>query len=128
MYKLALLTLAAAALLAVPGCAMAKGYTKISPEVGKEMIEKGDSILVDVREPSEFAAGHIPGAKLVSLGTIPTEAPKTLTDKKAKIIVYCRSGVRSKKAADQLLSMGYEDIYDLGGILEWPYEVERVGD
>ncbi len=126
MYKLALLTLAAAALIAIPGCSMAaKGYTKVTPEVGKEMLAKGNIILVDVREPSEFATGHIPGAQLISLGKISTEAPHKLKDKSAKIMVYCRSGVRSKKAADQLLSMGYEEIYDLGGILDWPYEVER---
>jgi phage shock protein E len=126
MYKLALLGLAAAALLAIPGCSMAaKGYTKVSPEVGKEMLAKDKITLVDVREVQEFSAGHIPGAKLISLGTIEREAPKQLKDKKAKIMVYCRSGVRSKKAADQLLSMGYEEVYDLGGIIDWPYEVEK---
>ena len=126
MYKLALLGLAAAALLAIPGCSMAaKGYTKVSPEVGKEMLAKEKITLVDVREVQEFSAGHIPGAKLISLGTIEREAPKQLKDKKAKIMVYCRSGVRSKKAADQLLSMGYEEVYDLGGIIDWPYEVEK---
>ena len=126
MYKLALLGLAAAALLAIPGCSMAaKGYTKVSPEVGKEMLAKEKITLVDVREVQEFSAGHIPGAKLISLGTIEREAPKQLKDKKAKIMVYCRSGVRSKKAADQLLSLGYEEVYDLGGIIDWPYEVEK---
>ncbi|MDD3790776.1 MAG: rhodanese-like domain-containing protein [Sphaerochaetaceae bacterium] len=101
-------------------------YRKISPELAKEMIDSGEElILVDVRTASEFNQGHIPGAILIPNETIGSTPPSELSDKEALILVYCRSGNRSAQAARKLVSMGYINVYDFGGITNWPYEVVR---
>lgn len=104
--------------MAMYGCEN-KNYTTISAAEGKQMLDDGDVILVDVREPSEYAEGHISGAILLPVGQIESKAEGVLTNKKAKIIVYCRSGRRSADAAKQLVDMGYSNIYDMGGIQSW---------
>lgn len=96
-----------------------KSYTTISATEGKQMLDGGDAILVDVREQSEYNEGHISGAVLLPLGQIESRAAATLANKKAKIIVYCRSGRRSAEAAKKLADMGYSNIYDMGGIQDW---------
>ena len=82
-----------------------------------------DAIILDVRELSEYATGHIKGAKLLPLGDIETKAATELPDLNAEIFVYCRSGRRSKLAAEKLSALGYTQVTDFGGINSWPYEV-----
>jgi rhodanese-related sulfurtransferase len=80
-------------------------------------------ILLDVRTQEEFAEGHIEGAILIPDYEIETKAEEQLTDKAATIFLYCRSGRRSALAAEALSNLGYTNIYDFGGIIDWPYEV-----
>ena len=109
------------------GCApsASDAYHKITPQAGYEMMKKEPVTLIDVREPAEYQQGHIPGARLIPLGTIDETIKDKLPDKKKPLIVYCRSGVRSKKAAMKLVELGYADVRDMGGILDWPYEIEK---
>lgn len=101
------------------------GYTDIKPEEAKKRLdsEKG-IILLDVRTQEEYSGKHIPNSILIPVEVIQEEAPSKLTDKNATIFVYCRSGRRSEAAADALAKMGYTKVYDLGGIIDWPYETE----
>jgi len=95
----------------------------ISAEEARTMMNTLDSyIIVDVREQSEYDAGHIEGAVLVPVGSIGELAPIRLPDKDEVLLLYCRSGNRSARAAEQLSKMGYTNIYDFGGIRDWPYE------
>ena len=95
-------------------------YTKY-----KEMIRmSGKAVAVDVREPDEYAVGHIPGAKLLPLGQVIDRAAEVLPDKNALWLVYCRTGRRSADAVQKLEALGYTNLRDLGGILSWPYEIE----
>ena len=101
-------------------------YMKISPAEAKKQLDSDKSIiLVDVRTEEEFFAGHIKGSILIPYDLIGKQASSKLSDKSAKIIVYCRSGNRSGIAAHELLKMGYTNVYDLGGIQDWPYEVVK---
>ena len=93
----------------------------IAPDKAKEMIDQGNVIVVDVRRKDEFDAGHIEGAKLVPNETILEEAATALPDKSAVYLIYCRSGHRSNEAAHKLISLGYQNVYDFGGILSWEY-------
>ena len=103
-------------------------YTQISMEDAKEIFTSGidkNYIILDVRRADEYANGHIPGAINVANETIGTEAPAELPDKNQAIYVYCRSGNRSKQAAEKLVAMGYVDIIEFGGIIDWTGEVEK---
>lgn len=100
-------------------------YQKISPEKAKHMMEHEVVQIVDVRHEEEYREGHIPGAVLVTNETIGDTLPEELPDKKAVLLVYCRSGVRSKQASQKLVRLGYENVYDFGGIINWPYEIEK---
>lgn len=95
---------------------------KITAEQAYEMMRQSNVTLVDVRREEEYAEGHIPGAVLLPMDVLVNRAEEMLTDKTATILVYCRSGDRSAKAALQLTALGYETVYDFGGILDWPYE------
>ncbi len=96
---------------------------KITPEEAKTRLESNNSIIiVDVRTPDEYNEEHIKGAILLPLDDISEEASTIIPDKEATYYIYCRSGNRSATAAAQLVKMGYENIYDLGGINNWPYE------
>lgn len=87
-------------------------------------MDQGDPlIIVDVRTPQEFAEGYIQGAVNIPDTEIEATAEELLTDKSAKIVVYCRSGRRSALAAATLSELGYTDVYDLGGILDWEYDI-----
>lgn len=99
-------------------------YRKISPQLAKEMMDSGDPlVIVDVRTEAEYDQGHIPGAILLPNETISTLVrPAILDDPEATILVYCRSGNRSAQAARKLVSLGYTNVYDFGGIINWPYE------
>lgn len=101
------------------------GYRNITAwEAKKIMDTEKDYIILDVRAREEFDGGHIPGAILIPHGDIQAEAERLLTDKQQLILVYCRSGRRSKIAAQSLVKLGYTNIHEFGGILDWPYEVE----
>lgn len=97
-------------------------YHKISAEEAKAMMDKGGVTVVDVRREDEYAAGHIPGSILVPNEGIRDTQPEELPDLDAVLLVHCRTGVRSKQASDKLLEIGYKNVYDLGGIVDWPYE------
>ena len=97
-------------------------YHKITAEQAKALMSDGKPYtLVDVRTDAEFKAGHIAGAKLLPDTEVKDRAATELPDKSARILVYCRSGVRSAGAAHTLVSLGYTDVYDMGGIINWPY-------
>ena len=99
-------------------------YHKISAEEAKEMIDNGGVIVVDVRRPDEYGDRHIPGAINVPNEDISDQQPEALPDLDAILLIHCRTGVRSKAASDKLLKMGYTNVYDFGGIVDWPYETE----
>ena len=100
-------------------------YVNITAEEAKAIMESEEGyIILDVREQDEFDAGHIPGAILIPYTQIDEKAKDMLPDKDQLILVYCRSGRRSKIAADSLVELGYTNIKEFGGIIDWPYEVE----
>lgn len=119
-----------AAFLLIAGCSARKektgdsveAYHKIDAETAKEMMDAGGVTIVDVRTKEEYEEGHVPGAILIPNEEIDKEEPEALSDKEAVILVYCRSGRRSKAASDKLVEMGYQNIYDFGGIIDWTYE------
>ena len=100
-------------------------YLNITAEEAKQIMdsEEGYIILV-VRTQEEYDQGHIPGATVISHEEIAEKAEEVLTDKNQLILVYCRSGRRSKIAAETLAELGYTNIKEFGGIIDWPYEVE----
>ena len=101
-------------------------YEQITAEEAKKIMDSEDKFtILDVREQEEYDEGHIPGAVLIPYTSIDSEAEKILTDKEGLILVYCRSGRRSKIAAESLAKLGYTDIKEFGGIIDWPYEVEK---
>ena len=101
-------------------------YTSITMEDAKEIFqEKGDYLIVDVRRADEFTEGHIPGAINIANEDIASAEPTELPDKEQVIYVYCRSGNRSKQASAKLAAMGYTNIVEFGGILDWTGEVEK---
>ncbi|MDD7280373.1 rhodanese-like domain-containing protein [Floccifex sp.] len=106
-------------LFLVVGCTTNTGYQNITPKQAIELLETEECILLDVRTLEEYESGYIPGAINVPLDSIETFKE----DKDACILVYCRSGNRSKKASQLLVKMGYKNVYDLGGIQDWPYVI-----
>ena len=99
-------------------------YRQITMQEAVEMMEKEENyIILDVRTHEEFAAGHIPGAIVIPNETIGTEEISQLPDKDQLIMVYCRSGNRSKQASGKLAQLGYTNIVEFGGINSWPGEV-----
>ncbi len=101
------------------------GYRSISQQEAKAMLDKGGVVLLDVREQGEYDSGHIKGAVLLPLGTITADtAAMAIENKDTPVLVYCRSGNRSKKASAALAKLGYKNIYEIGGITSWPYGVE----
>ena len=101
-------------------------YVNITAEEAKEIMDSSEGyIILDVRTQEEYDQGHIPGAVLIPNMEIAARAEKELPDKDQLILVYCRSGNRSKKAAQILVELGYTNIKEFGGIIDWPYEVEQ---
>ena len=102
-------------------------YIQITASEAKKMMDEREELLIlDVREQSEYNEGHIPGAVLLPVGTISEEtASAVIENKDTVVLVYCRSGNRSKTAAQALADLGYTQIYEFGGIRDWPYEVEK---
>lgn len=101
------------------------GYVSITMEEAKELFKlDGSYMILDVRRPEEFAQGHIPGAINIPNEDIETMDVGELLDKDQIIYVYCRSGVRSKQAAEKLVNLGYGSIIEIGGIMDWTGELE----
>ena len=126
--KRILALLFALCLLVLAGCGQQAdaAYRQISQEEAKEMMDAGDAVVLDVREQSEYDDGHIPGAVLLPVGSIDEDtAAAVIPEKSATVLVYCRSGNRSKTAAAALAELGYTDVYEFGGINTWPYEIEQ---
>ena len=115
--------------LMLTGCAGASNnqtntYRQINMDEAVEMMaEESGYIILDVRRPDEFAAGHIPNAINVPNETIGTSEIPELPNKDQLIMVYCRSGRRSKEASEKLLKLGYTNIVEFGGILDWKGEI-----
>ena len=132
--------LAASLALLLSGCALSKAkadtaedrtgkaaYHKISAEEAYEMMTSQEVVVVDVRTREEYDGGHIENAVLVPNESIGSEMPEALPDKEAILLIYCRSGRRSKEAAQKLLELGYQSVYDFGGVIDWPYELVKEG-
>ena len=101
------------------------GYKQISQQEAKKMMDGGDVVVLDVREQHEYDAGHIAGARLLPVGSIDeASAQAMIPSKDAVVLVYCRSGNRSKTASQALAELGYIAVYEFGGINTWPYETE----
>ena len=117
-----------AALLVLTGCTAQEAepaYRQITQEEAKKMMDTQEVMVLDVREQEEFDAGHIPGAVLLPVGTITEEtAAAVIPERDTVVLVYCRSGNRSKTASAALAELGYANVYEFGGINTWPYEVE----
>lgn len=97
----------------------------ITAAQAKEIMDSQEGyIILDTRTQEEYDEGHIPGAIVISHDEILEKAESVLTDKNQLILVYCRSGRRSKLAAEDLVKLGYTNIKEFGGIIDWPYEVE----
>ena len=102
-----------------------EAYHKISAEEAKEMMDNQEVIILDVREQDEYDGGHIPGAVLLPVGTIDEDtAAEVIPEKDSTVLVYCRSGNRSKTASSKLADLRYTNIYEFGGLTTWPYETE----
>jgi len=98
------------------------GGSKMTPEEAKAIMDSGeDYTLVDVRSQAEFSGGHIKGAICLPVDTIQVTAPKTLKDKDAKILIYCQSGGRASQATSVLTGLGYTDVHNFGGLMQWKY-------
>ena len=101
-------------------------YVNITAEEAKEIMDTEEGyVILDVREQDEYDAGHIPGAILIPYTQIEEKAEEVRTDKNQLILVYCRSGRRSKIAAESLVELGYTNIKEFGGIIDWPYEIVK---
>ena len=112
-------------IILLSGCAASQSssdvsYTQITQEEAKVMMDKNDGhIIVDVRRQDEYDTGHIPDAVLIPNESIADKQPEELPDLDQIILVYCRSGRRSKEAAQKLADMGYTNVYEFGGIIDW---------
>ena len=105
---------------------MKNTYEQITPAEAKGIMDSEHNyIILDVRTEEEFAEGHIAGAILIPDYEITERAEGILSDKGHQILVYCRSGRRSKNAASQLVELGYSNVKEFGGIIDWPYEITK---
>ena len=101
-------------------------YQQITQEAAKEMMDTQEVLVLDVREQHEYDSGHIPGAVLLPVGTITKDTAAAVIDElDTVVLVYCRSGNRSKTASQALADLGYTNVYEFGGINDWPYEIEE---
>ncbi len=101
-------------------------YEQITAEEAKKIMDLGgDFVILDVREQDEYDASHIPNAILIPYTQIENKAEELLPDKNKQILVYCRSGRRSKIAAESLSKLGYTNVKEFGGIIDWPYELVK---
>ena len=115
-------------LLSLAGCAqeekkMENTYQQITAEEAKSIMDtEADYIIIDARTDEEYAQGHIQNSILIPEYEIAERAEKELPNKDALILVYCRSGRRSKIASEELAKLGYTNVKEFGGIIDWPYE------
>ena len=101
-------------------------YERINAEEAKAIMDRESGyIIIDARTQSEYDEGHIPGAILIPEYEIANKAGELLKDKNQLILVYCRSGRRSKIAAQALVDLGYTNVKEFGGIIDWKYEIEQ---
>lgn len=127
--KIICLAVMAVAMAAACGCAASApagqaGYRQVSADEAEKMMERETGyIIVDVRTQREYDEGHIPKAVCIPNETIDREPPALLPDKEQEIFVYCRSGRRSKEAAQKLAGMGYTNVVEFGGIRDWHGEI-----
>ena len=113
------------AMVLLGGCGE-NGYQQISQDEAKEMMDSQEVVILDVREQDEFDSGHIAGAVLLPVGSISeATAAEVIPKKDSVVLVYCRSGNRSKTASEKLVELGYTKVYEFGGINTWPYEIEE---
>ena len=129
MKKLTLLFVAVLLCLTACGQGKEKGqeamYVNITAAEAKEIMDQEEGyVILDTRAQEEYDESHIPGAIVIPHDEILQKAESVLTDKDQLILVYCRSGRRSKLAAEVLVKLGYTNIKEFGGIIDWPYEVE----
>ena len=104
----------------------ALGYEQISSNEAKAVMDSGQEYyLIDARTESEFAEGHIEGAVLIPEYEIIVRAESEIPQKDALILVYCRSGRRSKIASEALVKLGYTNVKEFGGIIDWPYDIVK---
>ena len=127
-----ILSISMAALLSVlimAGCAqqevnVVNTYQQITAQDAKKLMDtESDYVIIDARTEEEFATGHIENAILIPEYEIAERAENELPDKDALILVYCRSGRRSKIASEELVKLGYTNVKEFGGIIDWPYEI-----
>ena len=117
--------------LVLTGCSSEKKndapYEQIDAQAAQTMMkEQPEAVVLDVREQDEYNSGHVPGAVLLPLGTIDAQtAAAVIPSMDTTVLVYCRSGNRSKQASEKLAALGYTAIYEFGGIKDWPYEIEK---
>ena len=124
------LALAALLLLSFAACASESenqiDYEQISGDEAKALMDsESEYIIIDARTEAEYAEGHIPGTILIPEYEISEHAETKLPDKDELILVYCRSGRRSKIAAEELVKLGYTNVKEFGGIIDWKYEIEN---
>ena len=112
---------------AIAGCSSGGGalsYEQINGAEAKALMDRESGyIIIDARTQSEYDEGHIPGAILIPEYEIAQRAESELPDKNQLILVYCRSGRRSKIAAEELVKLGYTNVKEFGGIIDWEYEI-----
>ena len=125
MKHIMLLAILGAALL-LTGCIGGQSkaaYRRVSAEEAQQIMKNESGYqIVDVRTPEEYASGHIPNAICIPNESIGKQPPTELSDKKQLLLIYCRSGRRSKEASNKLVEVGYENVVDFGGIIDWPGE------
>lgn len=110
---------------AANGSSNSSSYQQVDAETAKELMDtEDDYVILDARTQAEYDEGHIPDAILIPHDTVATAAEDALPDKDQLILVYCRSGNRSKQASQALVDLGYTNVVEFGGINSWPYEVE----
>lgn len=111
---------------AYSGAQSAPGYVSVTAEEAKEIMDTEEGyVILDVRTKEEFDAGHLPGAILIPDHDVKNRAEEILPDKNQLILVYCLGGRRSKRAAADLVELGYTNVIEFGGIRDWPYETVR---
>lgn len=108
------------------GCQAQIQIQSIDGNTVYHMLEnKEQFVLIDAREESEYKEGHIPGSILIPLGNIEKDIKKYVSSTDDMIVVYCRSGRRSRQACQRIMDMGYTQVYDMGGIIDWKYDIEK---
>ena len=108
------------------GCQTQTQIQSIDGDTVYQMLEsKEEFVFIDVREESEYKEGHIPGSILIPLGNIEKDIKKYVSSIDDMIVVYCRSGRRSRQACQNIIDMGYTQVYDMGGIIDWKYDIEK---